>query len=178
MSFNHFPEKRPASEEELEGILRRAYSLAKKEDYGSAVALCNWLIEEPSTRIAGLRKRAAVYELNNDINSAIEDLETVVSSGVDEPADMYSLGLLYLQISRDGDAEVLLSKAIKVSMHEEFEYYLSSCRLLRAEALLRIKRPKDALDELAQLPEGFSVYVYGRGLRVKETMTAEGQQML
>jgi hypothetical protein len=61
------PINRPADEDELESVLGRAYDFAKKGDYASAIELCNWVIDGPSTKVAGLRKRAAVYEHQGDI---------------------------------------------------------------------------------------------------------------
>jgi tetratricopeptide (TPR) repeat protein len=178
MKSNLIPSTRPATEAELDGLLRRAYSFAKKGDYESSVALCDWLIEEPSTRVAGLRKRASVHELQGDIDQAIEDLEAVISSVADEAADMYSLGLLYLQVDRVDEAVAALGKGVQVCVDEQFEYYLNPCRILRAEALLRLRKADAALIDLAQLPPGYSTYVYGRGSRTKEAMTSEAQAML
>jgi tetratricopeptide (TPR) repeat protein len=164
---------RPTTEAELENLLRQAYSFAKKGDYISAFAICNWLIEDPFTILAGKRKRAAVYEHQGDIEKAVEDLESVISSVADEAADMYSLGLLYLQVDRLQDAVAILAKGIQICLDEKFEYYLNSCRILRAEALLRLRRADQALLDLGQLPPGYSVYVYGYGIRTKEAMIAE-----
>jgi tetratricopeptide (TPR) repeat protein len=152
--------------------------MAKKGDYVSAIALCDWLIEEPSTRVAGLRKRAAVHEHRNDVELAIEDLESVLSSVSDEAADMYSLGLLYLQVNRLEEATTILSKGVQVCMDEQFEYYLNPCRILLAEALLRLRRPDAALTELRQLPSGYSTHIHDRGNRTKEMMMSEAQAML
>ncbi len=178
MNSNPIPSTRPTTESELESLLRQAYSFAKRGDYTSAIALCDWLIEEPSTRVAGLRKRAAVHEHRDDVHHAIEDLEAVISTVADEAADMYSLGLLYLQVNRLDDAAVILGKGVQICVNEQFEYYLNPCRILRAEALLRLRRADAALVELRQLPPGYSTHIHDRGNRTNEVMTAEAQAML
>lgn len=152
---------------------RRAYDLAKKGEYESAIALCDWLIESPSTKVAGLRQRSAVLEHKGELEHAVEDLEAVISAEVDEPADMHALGLLYLQLGRDREAEQVLARGIKICLAEEATYYLDSCRLLRAEALLRLGQKELALAELTVLPSGYAAYVYGRGQRDRETMMKE-----
>lgn len=177
MTIEPVPNTRPTTEDELDAVLRRAYGFAKKGDYDSAIAWCNWLIEDSSTRIAGLRKRAAVYEHRGDVEQAIEDIESVVASVADEPADMYSLGLLYLQTNCWRDAEVTFSKGVQICLAEQFEYYLNPCRILRAEALLRLGNGTAALAELDALPAGYSTHVYGRGQRTKEAMAVEAQGM-
>ena len=178
MSIEPVPKTRPTNEEELDVVLRQAYGFAKKGDYDSAIAWCNWLIDEPSTRVAGLRKRGAVHELRGDVQQAIEDTESVVALVADEPADMYSLGLLYLQTNCGRDAEITFGKGFRICMAEQFEYYLNPCRILRAEALLRLGDGAAALVELDALPPGYSAYVYGRGQRIKEAMTVEAQGMV
>jgi hypothetical protein len=178
MNSNLIPSARPTTEVELESLLRKAYSFAKGGDYTSAIALCDWLIDEPSTRVAGLRKRAAIHEHRDDIHHAIEDLEAVISVAADEAADMYSLGLLYLQSDRPDDAAVILGKGVQICLDEQFEYYLNPCRILRAEALLRLRKADAALSELRQLPPGYSTHIYARGDRTNEEMTAEAQAML
>jgi tetratricopeptide (TPR) repeat protein len=177
MSKNILPTKRPTTEAALEAISRKAYGFAKKGQYEEAMLICEWLIGQPSTQVAGLRQRASVLEHWGKIELAIEDLEAILASGVEEPADMYQLGLLYLQVERDLEAEVVLGKATRVSLEEGSAYYLNSCRLLHAEALLRQRKGGEALAELAEVPRDFSVYVYGSGNRTQEAMTAEAQGM-
>ncbi len=170
------PQKHPATEQELQALQRRAYDFAKKGDYESANALCNWLIENPPTHVAGLRQRAAVREHQGEVEQAIEDLEAVIAASPDEPADMHALGLLYLQLERDHEADQVLAKGIEICLNEKATYYLNSCRLLRAEALLRLGKKAVALTELAELPTGYAVYVYGRGQRTKEDLTREAER--
>ena len=177
MSKSILPANRPATEAELEAISRKAYEFAKKGQYDEALSICDWLIGESSTRVAGLRRRASVHEHRGEVEQAIEDLEAILAAGVEEPADMYQAGLLYLQVERDIDAEVVLGKAVRVSLNEGFAYYLNSCRLLHAEALLRQRKGSEALAELAEVPKDFSVYVYGRGNRSQMGMSAEAADM-
>ncbi len=167
------PQTRPKTETEIQAVQRRAYDFAKKGDYESALALCDWLIDSASTRVAGLRQRSAVREHQGEIERAIEDREAVVSTGVDEPADMHALGLLYLQVDRDREANQVLAKGIEVCLREQAHYYLDSCRLLRAEALLRLGDREVALTELKELPAGYTAYVFGRGQRTREAMIEE-----
>ena len=167
------PQTRPTTELEIQALQRRAYEFAKKGDYESALALCDWLIDSASTRVAGLRQRSAVREHQNEIELAIEDREAVVSARVDEPADMHALGLLYLQVERDREADQVLARGVEVCLREKADYYLNSCRLLRAEALLRLGHKDVALAELEELPSGYTAYVFGRGQRTKEAMIEE-----
>jgi regulator of sirC expression with transglutaminase-like and TPR domain len=126
--------------------------------------------------VAGLRQRSAVLEHQGEAEQAIEDLEAVIAASPDEPADMHALGLLYLQVERDHEADQVLAKSIKACLEEKATYYLNSCRLLRTEALLRLGKKAIALTELAELPTGYAVYIYGRAQRTKEDLTGEAEQ--
>jgi hypothetical protein len=88
-------EGRPKSEAELDRILGKAYGYATKHEYPQALKICDWLIQDHPTEIAGYRKRAAVREHMGDIDGAICDLQHVISSNSTEPADFYGLGLLH-----------------------------------------------------------------------------------
>jgi tetratricopeptide (TPR) repeat protein len=171
-------EPRPMTDAELANLLKRAYSLAEDGESSSGLAICTSLVEDPTTTLEGLRGRASIHEIAGNFDEAIADLEAIVASSVYEPADMYSLGLLYLQLDCPADAEKVLAKGIQVCLDENFDYYLNSCRLLRGESLLRLRKAPAALSELELLPAGYSVWVYGRGNRVKEAMIAEARRAL
>jgi tetratricopeptide (TPR) repeat protein len=164
------PVNRPASEDELSAVLRRAYDFAKKGDYESGLALCDWLIQDASTRIAGMRKRAAIREHQDHIDEAIADLKIVVQVVDSEPADSHSLGLLYLQQQKYEEATVQLRKGVQQCEEESFDYYLNPCRILLAYSLIRQKEFKEARTILQQLPAGYSTYIYDLGNKTKEDL--------
>ena len=49
---------RPSSETELKAVLDSAYDLACKSRYDEALAVCDWLIQDKTTEVAGYRERA------------------------------------------------------------------------------------------------------------------------
>jgi tetratricopeptide (TPR) repeat protein len=162
------PLNRPANEDELSAILRRAYDFAKKDDYESGLALCDWLIEDASTRVAGLRKRAAIREHQEHIDEAVADLESVIQAVPNEPADSHAL--LYLQQQRYEQATAQLRKGIQQCEDESFGYYLNPCRILLGYSLIRQKEYKEARITLQKLPAGYSTYIYDLGSRTKEDL--------
>lgn len=164
------PLSRPTNEDELNAILRRAYDFAKKDDYASGLAICDWLIEDVSTRVAGLRKRAAIREHQEHIDEAITDLENATQTVDTEPADSHSLGLLYLQQQDYEKAITQLRKGIQQCEDSSFDYYLNPCRILLAYALIRQKEYKEARTILQMLPSGYSTYIYDLGSRTKEDL--------
>lgn len=168
---------RPTTKAELEGLLKQAFKLAKNGDHEKALELCNWLAEDAEAKVEAVRMRATVQELAGQFDEAIDDYEEVMAAA-NEPADMHALGLLYLQKNLLNDAARVLKKGVQVCVDEQFDYYLNPCRILYAEALLRLHKAADALQQLEQLPSGYSSYVYGCGNRTKEVMVAEAESAL
>jgi hypothetical protein len=54
------PPDRPRNEDELASILTTAYAHASSGDYDKAIELCDWLLQDSATEIAGRRQRSAV----------------------------------------------------------------------------------------------------------------------
>jgi tetratricopeptide (TPR) repeat protein len=167
--------RRPADEAELNSILRNAYSLAMKGQYAEALDICNWLIENPTTEIAGLRKRSAVLEHKRDVAGAITDLQTVIRLCPDEPADYYSLGILLLSSGETLSAVSAFTSALKIGETRDFTYYKDPSLLFRAEAQLKLTQYKKALDDVQSLPDGFGTYIPGTGMRTKENIAKEAK---
>jgi len=68
--------QRPSSDDELESLQRYAWVLARQLKYAEALALCDWLIEDPWSMVTGFRERAAVRQQMDNIAGAIGDLQT------------------------------------------------------------------------------------------------------
>ncbi|NVD97748.1 M48 family metallopeptidase [Massilia sp. BJB1822] len=169
---------RPTSEAELEGVLRAAYAMASKGDYVAALDLCNWLVEESTTEIAGLRQRAAVLEHMNNIEAAIADLRVVTEKYPYEPADFHALGTLMLGFGDTSQAVAAFDKAIQLGREKKFAYYENSSSLFRAEALLKLNLYKEALEDARRLPPGYGTYIAGSGMRTKEQILKEATDAL
>ncbi len=162
--------ERPTSNDELEAIVRQAYRLACKEQYADALEICNWLIEEESTAIAGYRQRAAVKEHMRDVNGAIQDLTVVTSRFAHEPADFHALGILLLQNGNTLDAIAAFGTAINLGKSSGNNYYSNSSLLFRSEAFLKRDDLEDAINEVTGLPNGYGTYISGTGMRTRENI--------
>lgn len=167
----HF--ERPVSEEDLDSIVRNAYGLACKRKYHDALAICNWLIEEKTTKVAGYRQRAAVKEHMADINGAIQDLQYVLSCFDKEPADFHALGILLLQNGETQEAIKVFGKAIDIGESTDNHYYTNSSLLFRSEAYLKRTDFNEAISDTLRLPEGYKTYISGSGMRSKEEIYSE-----
>lgn len=164
---------RPSSEEDLEGFLRTAYGHACKGNYDEALAICNWLIEDESTEVAGYRERAAVKEHMADVAGATRDLQNVVSRFTHEPADLYALGILLLQSGATSEAIDAFGQAVEIGVTENNTYYTNASLLFRAEAFLKRADFDEAVADAARLPDGYRTHIPGSGMRSKEDISAE-----
>lgn len=164
---------RPTSEEELDGFLRTAYGLACKGNYDQALAMCDWLIADKSTELAGYRQRAAVKEHMADVAGATIDLQHVIARFAHEPADFHALGSLQLQSGATLEAIDAFGQALAIGATENSHFYTNSSLLFRAEAFLKRADFKAAISEAAKLPVGYKTYVPGSGMRSKEGISAE-----
>ncbi len=170
--------KKPSSESELEAVLKSAYGLACKSQYDQALAICDWIIEDSSTEVAGYRQHAAIKEHMSDIEGAILDLQAVISRFNREPADFHALGLLLLQSGATVDAIDVFSRAINLGEEADHHYYTNSSLLFRADAHLKRADFVEALKDIGHLPSGYQAYLPGSGMRSKEQIFAEANAAL
>ena len=164
---------RPRSEDELASILTAAYAYACSGNYGKAIDLCDWLIQDPGTEIAGLRQRSAVKTHMGDIDGAIADLQALLEADRVEPADFHALGILLLQNGSTTEAIERFDDAVKIGAAAKNPYYTKSSLLFGAEAKLKVGDFDGALRDVAQLPDGFRAYFSGTGMRTKEEIACE-----
>jgi len=170
--------KRPSSENELKTIQKMVYGLACKSKYDEALGICNWLIEDKSTEVAGYRERAAVREHMSDIEGAIHDLQCVIARFNEEPADFHALGLLLLESGAATLAIDAFSRAISLGEKADNNYYTNSSLLFRAEAHLKLANFTEALSDAERLPPRYQAYLPGSGMRSGEQISAEASAAL
>ncbi len=164
---------RPSTEEELQQILRKIDSSTQKGHYHDALAGCEFLIEDSSTKAAGLRERATVFEQMGEMQKSISDLRELIAMDMGEPADLHQLGILVLSFGSAREAVDLFSKTVEVGTKENFHYYTNSSYLHRAEAFLRLGDYAAAEADCAKLPDGYKTYMAGVGMRTKEQIQME-----
>lgn len=168
MEFN-----RPTSESDLDAILKTVVRRVLERKYPEALAICDWLIEDPATAVAGYRERSTVKELMGDAGAAIADLAKVIESRTVEPADFHSLGILLLKNGDTTAAVESFTHAIDHGTQQEFNYYTNSSLLFRAEAFLKLTDYENALKDALRLPDSYEAHVAGQGMRSKETIISE-----
>lgn len=166
---------RPKSEDELASILTTAYKYACSRDYEKAIELCDCLIQDPATEIAGRRERSAVRTHMGDIDGAIIDLKYVLETFRLEPADHHALGILLLQNGSTIEAIERFGDAVKIGETAKNHYYTNSSLLFGAEAKLKVGDFDGAMRDVLGLPDGYRAYFSGTGMRSKEDIADEAR---
>ena len=170
--------KRPASEDELNEIQNSVYDLACKSRYEEAIEICDWLIAEASTEVAGYRERSGVKDQMDDLDGAILDLKAVTTRFDQEPSDFYTLGKLLLQSGATREAVLAFDKAVVLGEESGVHYYTNSSLLLRSDANLKLTQYAAALADALRLPPDYAAYVPGTGMRTKEEMAKAASEAL
>ncbi|MDM5181543.1 hypothetical protein F2P44_31745 [Massilia sp. CCM 8695] len=164
---------RPQSEDDLELILHSSNKLAAAGELEDALAVCNWLIEDQRTAVAGLRQRAAVKLQFSDVDGAIRDLQKVVSISPYEPADFYFLGLQLLKVGSTVDAISAFTSAIGADVQAGSVYYTEGAFFFRAVCRLKMCDYDEAIADLSSVGPGFKTHVANEGVRSREQILAE-----
>ncbi len=170
--------KHPASEEELDQIIQTSNSLAAKDRFDEALAICTWLTENKDTEVAGIRQRAAIRQKMRDDDGAIQDLQRVVTLFPHDPGDFYFLGILLLKNGSTADAIRAFSETIRCDAEAGSQYYTDGALLFRAEAYLKSCDYDEAVVDTLNLRSGFKTNIPGSGMRSKEQIFQEATAAL
>ncbi|CEJ49155.1 hypothetical protein ACSAM1_10445 [Xanthomonas citri pv. bilvae] len=157
----------PRNEAELEEILRTAERLKDSADFQSALEVCQQLLDEPATCLAGLRARADIYADMREKNLELADRESLVNLGSEEPSDHYELGIGLWRSGRFPEAATAFSEAITLGNKEGFDYYTNSSRMHLVALLIKLGRYDEASREGSLIPDNYSSYLPS-GMMTKE----------
>lgn len=167
---------RPRSEKELSSIVNKIFHITEKGNYKDATEICKWLIEDPKTKVAGLRELATVKEHMGDIDGAINALHELIKiNSYPEPHDYYQLGLLFFKNKEYLESIMYFSKAIELGEVVDSKYYTNSSLLHRADAQLILRNFESAINDCMLLPPEYNAYLYGRGIRSREQIQSEAK---
>ena len=119
--------------------------------------------------------RAYIHSREGDNEAAITDLNRSILLFNAEPHPYYARGIIYLQIGEVSLAVGDFSKVIELCNHYKSDYYKESAYFLRADAYVRLKEFKKALEDCAHVSDGFQTWT--DRLRTKESILAECEDL-
>lgn len=149
----------PKNEDELVSYLRAVAKLRDASDFQAALQACELLIDEPSTRAAGLRARADIYADMKQREDELADREALVELDSREPNDYFELGITLWRSGRLAEAASAFSRSLELGEQENFHYYANASRMHLAALLIKLQRREEALRECMLIPENYSSYL-------------------
>ncbi len=143
--------------------LNEIKKLSEKEDYETALAICDEILSQDPTDGSTLREKSFALIGIGQVEMAVAILSTL-SASTNEPSDYFDLARANMRIGNHFDAIKALDHAIEIGDKEDFDYYLSSALFLRAFSLIEVNEKSRALDDITRLPDDMRFWVPGTGL--------------
>ena len=161
----------------MDAAIRTVQKHTERNEFEEALALCDSLIANSQTQAAGYRERAEVRLAMALPEEAVKDLYELISLDSAEPADHYNLGISLLKTKKPKEAVAAFSEAIELGEKEQFDYYTNSSLMHRAEAYLQLSKWREAEADCLRVPQGYSSFLPGLGVKTREQMLARSERM-
>lgn len=155
----------------LDSIIEKVRRTAKAGDYEAALTLANELVVQYSQEMGVWSVRAYVHELRGEYEAAVVDISKAIQINSMEPHFFFNRGRWHLVLGSFEEARCDFSKGIALCDHYNNDYYRETLLFMRAEALIRLGRRKDALVDLAHVRDNFVAWT--TELRTKAALLAE-----
>jgi len=143
----------------MASLKNQVVSLVKRGAFADAVALARTAVEQDATSAEAWGVLSHAQEITGDIESAIRSANKAVELAHDEPAYWFQRGWLYLLVDSAADSLSDMEKVLALSQSLNNAYYTETAAFLAAEALRRLHRYVEALEQCASVREDFSVHV-------------------
>lgn len=153
------PDLLPRTEDELERYLRQVEKLREGSNFQAALEACQVLVDELSTRSAGLRARADVHADMRNRELELADRKALVDLGSKEPSDYFDLGVASWKAGLLNEAIGMFEQSIRLGEEENFHYYTNVSRMHLAALLIKLHRRDEALRECKLIPKDYSSYL-------------------
>lgn len=169
--------------EDLSTLIEEAESMARQEQYEAAISLADELVTKYPDEVRVWSLRAYLHRRKHDYAEAASDLTQAIKINENRPEGEFKKNVLTtidLFINRGADRFALGDNQSSIN---DFTRGLDLCELYasndyretllfwRAEALLKLGRKKEALSDLAQVPDDFRFWT--DKLRTKDDLLAD-----
>lgn len=168
----------PKSQGDFDGLIQKIHACREQKEFSGALALCQHMIIHDSTRIAGYRERAEIWQDMSEHDLALFDLKQLEVAGSIEPVDYYNLGIALLRNTEAKEAVEAFTRGIDLGAEHQSSYYTQSCRFHRAAAFLRLGMAKEALEDCNEIEDGYRCFLPSEGSKTKEDLVAQAQKQI
>ena len=155
---------------ELEKLIAALERRAKSEDPAALASATKLAADYPlEANVWGLR--AYMFARAGNLVNAIGDLDRAIELSAPEPSHYFDRGRYKLRLGDNEGAVADFSRAIGICDAHGDNYYLESLHFIRADALLKVGRRREALVDLEHVRDGFTLWT--SELRSKEALLSE-----
>ena len=151
--------------------ISKAEGLARAGKKEEAMALAKELVDQYPGEMEVWSLRGYLHALSRDYAKAVADLGRAIGINSAEPVLFYDRGRYSLALGDDLAAVSDFTTGLELCEFHDNDYYRESLHFLRAEALLRLGRKREAIVDLAQVRGDFKTWTYR--LRTKADLLAE-----
>lgn len=148
--------------------LKKAYNLAKQGDFKQALVICDGYIETYPKYREGYKQRSYIFAKMKLWDRAIQDADTLINLGIEEPDDYFSRGRWKLMLGGYESAIQDLTKVIEIESDFDEKYYSETAYFYRANAYLMISRYNEVINDCEHLRDGFEIYFMGQVVKKEE----------
>lgn len=151
--------------------LQKIRHLVKQGEHEAALSMCNEALAGNELDHEIIREKVSILGKLERTQEATNELELLVAHS-EEPADYFDLARNYIRQEDYAAAVTALDKLLAISEREDFDYYTSSARFLRAFALIEMGRKGEAEKDIQVLDSDMRFWIPGKGLVTIEQLKA------
>ena len=155
----------------LDRTISAANELASAGKDQEALSVANSLTQQHPAEMRVWALRAYVYALLKDYDAAIADLSNAIAIAPMEPSLFFNRGRYEFVLDHFQAAVDDFTSGLELCDYHDNEYYRETLLFMRAEALTRLGKKKEALLDLQQVRDDFTLWT--SQLRTKADLVAE-----
>jgi tetratricopeptide (TPR) repeat protein len=167
----------------VDNLISKAKKMARNDNNGGAMSLASELVEQYPNEVRVWSLRAYLHGRNRNYADAVADLTRAIELKALEPDLSFDKGVLIavdLYFNRGADRFALgddqsaiddFTKGLDLCDHYKSDDYRETLHFWRAEGLLRLRKKREALADLAHVSADFSFWTYK--LRTKADLLAD-----
>ena len=154
----------------IDGLISNIEGRAKTDD-PTALAEATKLVAEYPSESKVWALRAYIFARTGNLSNAVSDLTRAIELASPEPSHYFDRGRYKLKLGDVADAAADFSRGIELCDEYSDDYYRESLHFMRADAFVRAGKRSEALADLQQVRDGFTLWT--TELRSKEALLAE-----
>jgi tetratricopeptide (TPR) repeat protein len=142
-----------------------------KNDDPTVLPEATQLVAENASDARVWSLRSFIFARTGNLANAISDLTRAMELSAPEPSHYFDRGRYKLKLGDSAGAVADFTRGIELCQEHGDDYYRESLHFVRADALVRVGKRREALADLQQVRDGFTLWT--TELRSKEALVSE-----